>query len=268
MSTAASVVVKTTAAPLLRLPVPIVLSKLIKFWDTWNGRDKTCRAIQYFAKFLAHYYQEKQKATGADFKIIAGQYKALSGNLSLARKAFRLFRWINFYEKLAKLFAESPNTKSLKAVLLYLFDFLQSFCFGIYLAYDGYVFAGKIGFILDKQVDLKARTANYWWFWALFAAIHGDLIRLYDGYNKTSQLVLKYKSIKDEDEKEKEQAMKELKEHKSAAMHKLRITFLKDAFDLLIPLSLNDYASWVPNSGQCGLLGTVSSLLGAYQAWP
>jgi hypothetical protein len=48
----------------------------------------------------------------------------------------------------------------------------------------------------------------------------------------------------------------------------LYVQLAKDAADLLVPLSLNNHASWVPGAGWCGILGTISSLLGAYQAWP
>jgi peroxin-11B len=267
MSSPAAVVVKSSA-PLLRLPVPVVLLKLIKFWDTWNGRDKTCRAVQYFTKFLAFHYQEKQKQTGTDYKVLVGQFKGLSSNLSLARKAFRLFRWINFYEKISKQLAEAPNTKSAKETLLYFLDFMSSVCMAVYLAYDGYIFGGKAKFILDKNLDKIGKTANYWWFWSLFASFIGDLIRLNDGYAKLASLSKKLKDINKDDDKEKEQAKAEVEKHKNETMHKLRITFAKTACDLLVPLSINEHADWVPNSGQCGLLGTASSLLGAYLAWP
>jgi hypothetical protein len=148
---------------LVSLPVPADLSKLIKFWDTWNGRDKTCRAVQYFAKFLVHYYEQKQKHSGVDTKQLVAQYKALSTQLSLARKAFRFARSINFYEKISKQLSKRPDFGSLKDSVLYLADFSNSFCFFVYLLYDGYVFLGKIGALLDKTVDQKARRSNYWW---------------------------------------------------------------------------------------------------------
>lgn len=252
------------------LPVPVVLAKLIKFWDTWNGRDKTCRTVQYFAKFLAHYYAEQQKLTGvADLKVLVAQYKALSSQLSLARKAFRFFRWINFYEKLAKLLTKAPDGSSAASVLNYLADIVNYVCFGVYLAYDGYVFLGKAGFLADKTIDQKAKTANYWWFFALAGACFGDILKISEGWAKHRKLVSKYNSMSTQENNEKEQEeAKNAVEIQRKAISKLYITFAKDAFDLLVPLSLNEHASWVPNSGTCGLLGTVSSLIGAYQAWP
>lgn len=266
---------------MVNLPVPGELVSLIKFWDSWNGRDKTCRAAQYFAKFLVHYFQQQQKLTSATadierLKLLAQRYGALSKNLSLARKAFRLFRFINFYEKLAKHLLSSPDLSSASSTVKYLANAGQSLFFGIYLGYDAYVWAGKIGFIVDKSVDNKSKTGNYFWFAALVSAVIGDFVQLYAAKRKESSLLksidrrlaaLEDSSADVQVDETLIQAQKDLSVVQ-AGFKPLYITLAKDLFDVLIPLSLNEAANWVPNSGQCGLLGTVSSLLGMYQAWP
>jgi peroxin-11B len=227
------------------LPVPIVAAKLVKFWESTTGRDRTCRTAQYFAKFLSYYLAQQ----GAHNKEIVAKLNALSTNLSMARKAFRLFKSIDFYVKLSKVLAipldQYPN------LITPILQIINNICYGLYMACDAYTWAAKIKFINDPQAAKITRQGNFFWFFALAASLMQNLMKLQKAVAKVGDAGEEEKTIKSKSD-----------------LRTAYIATMKDACDFFIPLAANKYGVWYPNDGVVGILGTASSLLGAYQAWP
>lgn len=57
-------------------------SRLLKLLETWGGRDRITRFIQYVSRFLAFYLKE----SNADY---AKRFETMQGHSALARKVFR-----------------------------------------------------------------------------------------------------------------------------------------------------------------------------------
>jgi peroxin-11B len=72
-----------------------LLAKFIKFTELTNGRDKIARLLQYGSRFFAWYLQSSNLETS---KKLA----TMEAHCSLARKLFRLFRTIEFFQKAQK----------------------------------------------------------------------------------------------------------------------------------------------------------------------
>ena len=222
------------------VPVPKQLQALVKFWESTGNRDKTCRTIQYFAKFLAFYYASHQ-----DKQDLVKRFESLSSNLSMSRKAFRLLKTIDFYVKLAMLWNKTGKQDPVALTL----DSATNIFYGLYLACDSYTWAARIKLIHDPQSNRVTRQGNFFWLFAILSSLIHNGVKISMHWDK--------KRRSKEDARQVDQVPETL-----------YVSLLKDAFDLLIPLSLNQYGPWYPNSGLCGLLGTVSSLLGVYQGWP
>jgi hypothetical protein len=94
------------------------LLKLIKYLDTYNGRDKIVRFLQYGGKFLSWYLPLLDRAEDGKKAAI------MESHCSMARKVFRLFRSITFFQNLFKTIMEVK-----KKTLYFLFHISCFFLF-------------------------------------------------------------------------------------------------------------------------------------------
>lgn len=68
--------------------------KTANFLNNKEGRDKVCKFIQYFSRFMMHVVRQKNAS-------ISSKFESLYENMKDARKLFRLLKWVNEYQKIA-----------------------------------------------------------------------------------------------------------------------------------------------------------------------
>jgi len=208
------------------------LLKFIKFLDTYNGRDKIARFLQYSGRFLAWYLPTVNNQETAKKAAI------LENHCSLARKLFRLFRFVHFFHNAQKTLLEEPDLV-IKGTTV-----VQSVCLGLWLVYDHIIWAAKLN-LTKVETTTYARRANIFW-----------LIAMIMGVVKSAYL------------------FKEVSESKNSpqviriSQFSYALEGVRNVLDMPIPLYglSTQFASRVP-TGVVGLLGAITSLIGCYQQW-
>ncbi|KAG6846027.1 hypothetical protein H0H87_011075 [Tephrocybe sp. NHM501043] len=165
----------TAASQIILHPV---VSQGLKFGSTTLGRDKTYRAIQYFARFFSWYLLNKGD------KVDAARWNALKSHLGIARKLLRLGKPVEHLQSaLRASLASGPAVEQILTVSR------QLAYFG-YLSYDALVWANAIKFLnLNSETANKvAKTSNRLW-------LAGILFSLVNGVLKTVRLAQERKRL-------------------------------------------------------------------------
>jgi hypothetical protein len=88
------------------------LEKWGKFFSSYKGKDKFARSIQYGSRFLCYHALEQDRNSW-----VGARCKVLHKNLSINRKAFRLFRWINDFRKARVAYYSTTEKNPIKKFL-------------------------------------------------------------------------------------------------------------------------------------------------------
>ncbi|KAF5356340.1 hypothetical protein D9756_003874 [Leucocoprinus leucothites] len=230
-----------------------VVSQSLKYGGTTLGRDKTYRTVQYFARFYAWYL------LGKGNKDEAARWAGLRAHLGLARKLMRLGKPMEHLQAALKAsFAPGPFAEAITTVAR------QIGYFG-YLTYDALVWANTIKFIkLDPQTAqrIAKRSFQLWFAGILFSLINGAL--------KTARLFKEEKALQESapwgekdlgEEAAREAKLNAVKSTRAAT----RQQFVIDMCDVWIPATGAGVLNI--NEGALGILGLISSLLGAKAQW-
>ncbi|KAJ8702764.1 Peroxisomal membrane protein PMP27 [Pleurotus ostreatus] len=230
-----------------------VVSQSLKMGHTTVGRDKTYRAIQYFARFYAWYLLSRGN------KDEAARWSSLKSHLGTARKLMRLGKPMEHLQSAAKA-ALAPGTPVEQITTIG----RQLGYFG-YLTFDSFVWAHSIKFLkLKPETAAKVgKLANrFWAIGILFSLAHAAL--------KNARLVGQIKALKSTkpwgekdlgEEAEREAKLSALYNSRDALRHQLYI----DMLDIWLPVSNLKYVNL--NDGVLGILGVISSVLGWQKQW-
>jgi len=229
------------------------VSQSLKFGGTTLGRDKTYRAIQYFARFYAWYLITKGD------KLDAARWSALKGHLGTARKLMRLGKPVEHLQAaLRASFSPGPVEETITTIAR------QIGYFG-YLSYDAIVWANSIKFITLDPLTAKRVTKRAFQFWfagVAFSLVHGVL--------KAARLAKEAKSLQDSKVwGEKDLADEAARETRLSGIEIARKSnrrqLLVDLLDVWIPATGAEFLS--VNEGTLGILGLISSIIGAKTQW-
>ncbi|PPQ89407.1 hypothetical protein CVT25_002225 [Psilocybe cyanescens] len=229
------------------------VSQGLKFGGTTLGRDKTYRAIQYFARFYAWYFTAKGE------KLDAARWTALKGHLGTARKLLRLGKPLEHLQAaLRATFSAGPVEETITTIAR------QIGYFG-YLSYDAIVWANSIKFITLDPATAKKVTKRAFQFWLAgiaFSLVHGVL--------KAARLAKEAKSLRESEVYgEKDLAVEAARETRQSAIDAARRSnrqqMLIDLLDISIPATGAELLN--VNEGTLGILGLISSILGAKAQW-
>ncbi|CAA7266560.1 unnamed protein product [Cyclocybe aegerita] len=229
------------------------VSQGLKFGGTTLGRDKTYRAIQYFARFFSWYLLNKGD------KLEAARWTALKGHLGTARKLMRLGKPLEHLQAaLRASLSSGPFEETLTTVSR------QIGYFG-YLTYDAIVWANSIKFIaLTPETSKKAakRAFQFWFAGIVFSLIHGVL--------KAGRLARESKALGESKVwGEKDLAEEAARETRLSAVEAARKgnrqQLVIDLLDVWIPATGAELLN--VNEGVLGIFGLISSILGAKAQW-
>jgi len=225
-----------------------------KFTATHAGRDKAYRLVQYGSKFLAY----RLTQAGADKETVQRLAK-LASVLSQARKLFRIGK---FYESYTKAYREATAKTAANLDLVSVISISKHLATAFYLLFDSVQWLNEAGVYKSGDLQSVKDRRNGWWALSIsLSFIHAvyKLQAIHAGLKKESQRALAVEAGPATEAKNK---IKKLETDKLDT----QLEIVKNAADLPIPFVALKFLDL--NDGVVGLLGTVSSVIGCYAAWP
>ncbi|KAG8833448.1 Peroxisomal membrane protein PMP27 [Serendipita sp. 411] len=230
-----------------------VLSKSLKIWATTLGRDKTYRAIQYFARFYAYILLRRGD------KDAAQRWNALKNHLGLGRKLMRLGKPLEHLQAALKasqsVALSQQSAERFTAVA-------RQLCYAGYLTFDAIVWANSVKFI--SLIPTKAESAlkislRFW--------LVGIMVGQFNSLLKVGRLANEAKALRAPGEKsmgdraESDTRLKALERERAAVRYQL----LLDVLDMWIPATGLGIVNF--NDGVVGFLGFATSVMAFKSQW-
>ncbi|KAF9910831.1 Peroxisomal membrane protein PMP27 [Lobosporangium transversale] len=217
----------------------------LKFMATTTGRDKLYRTVQYFSRFFAWYLLRH----GTSKETVA-RFNNLKKTLAQARKC----KPIEHVEAaVAATNIEDETTRLLTVG--------KQLSYAGYLTYDAFIFLDGAGAYKFQNIERCNELANKFW-------LSGIVFSFMTGLYKTRQIQICRKaasrSLNHQGETEKTHAHSDLKAL-TKEQQSVNKQLLQDALDMLIPASSLAYVNL--DDGVVGLIGTVTSIMGAQTQW-
>jgi len=229
-----------------------VVSQSLKVWSTTLGRDKTYRAVQYFARFLAWYLLSRGK------KIDAARWNALKNHLALGRKLMRLGKPLEHLQAALKA-ASAPSVQAAEQLTTI---GRQLGYFG-YLTNDALVWANTVKFynLKPSTASKVGKLANQFW-------LAGILFSVTFGLLKSGRLLSEVKTLQHSGP----WTDKGLETDRDVKIHSLQLAaadvryqFIIDLLDIWIPATNLGLVNL--NDGVVGIFGLISSLMALRSQW-
>lgn len=224
------------------------LAFLVLYLSKAETRDKICRAIQYGSKFLSN--GEPGTAQNVD------------KSTSLARKVFRLFKYVN---ELHALLTPPPKTTPLPLILL---GKSKNALVGTFLLLDQIVWAGRTGIYKNKErADLIGRIS-------LFCFLGANICSTLIETSELGRLSISIKKLEKELKKIKNTST--VDQAKLEEQHRLKLKqsndrllgLAKASVDIVVAIGLLQLAPKKVTPRVTGGLGFITSLISLYQLLP
>ncbi|XP_038876407.1 peroxisomal membrane protein 11C [Benincasa hispida] len=219
------------------------LALLVLYLNKAEARDKICRAIQYGSKFLSN--GEPGTAQNVD------------KTTSLARKVFRLFKFVN---DLHGLISPVPQGTPLPLILL---GKSKNALLSTFLFLDQIVWLGRTGIYKNKErTERIGRISLFCWLGASFCTVLveiGEIGRLSAAIKKQEKDFKNKDSNRHQDEKYRANLKKS---------NERSLALVKASMDLFVAVGLLQLAPKKITPRVTGALGFVSSLISCYQLLP
>ncbi|KAF5390314.1 hypothetical protein D9757_002810 [Collybiopsis confluens] len=229
------------------------VSQSLKFAGTTLGRDKTYRAIQYFARFYTWFLLSRGE------KDAAARWSALKTHLATARKLLRLGKPVEHLQAALKAsFAPGPASETITTIGR------QISYFG-YLSFDALVWVNAVKFYsFSTETNTKiSKLANRFW-------LAGIMLSIINGTIKSVRLAKEERRIKHSktwgekdvsQEAERETRLSTIISARDNTRHQLTI----DLLDMWIPATALGISNM--NEGALGIFGLISSLIAGQKQW-
>ncbi|PKI45390.1 hypothetical protein CRG98_034195 [Punica granatum] len=206
-----------------------------------EARDKICRAIQYGSKFLSN--GEPGTAQNVD------------KSTSLARKVFRLFKFIN---DLHALISPTPEGTPLPLVLL---GKSKNALLSTFLFLDQFVWLHRTGIYKNKErAEIIGRVSLFCW---MGASVCTTLVELGEIGRLSASTKKLAKELKGSDKYQNEQYRAKLRKSNERTL-----ALIKAGMDIVVAVGLLQLAPKKVTPRVTGAFGFVSSLISCYQLLP
>jgi len=217
------------------------LAFVVLYLNKAEARDKICRAIQYGSKFLSN--GEPGTAQNVD------------KSTSLARKVFRLFKFVN---NLHALISPTPQGTPLPLVLL---GKAKDALLSTFLILDQIVWLGRTGIYKNKeQADLIGRISLYCW---LSSSVCTSLVEVGELGRLSASMKKLEKELKNSDKYQDELYRAKLKKSNERSL-----ALIKSGMDTVVAVGLLQLAPKKVTPRVTGAFGFASSLISCYQLLP
>ncbi|KAF8413099.1 hypothetical protein HHK36_001075 [Tetracentron sinense] len=217
------------------------LALVVLYLNKAEARDKICRAIQYGSKFLSN--GEPGTAQNVD------------KSTSLARKVFRLFKFVN---DLHSLISPTPQGTPLPLILL---GKSKNALLSTFLFLDQIVWLGRTGIYKNKErAELIGRISLFCW---MGSSVCTTLVELGElGRLSASKKNLE-KDLKNTNKYQNDQYLSKLKKSNERSL-----ALVKAVMDLVVAVGLLQLAPKKVTPRVTGGFGFASSLISCYQLLP
>jgi len=217
------------------------LGLVVLYLNKAEARDKICRAIQYGSKYLSN--GEPGTAQNVD------------KSTSLARKVFRLFKFVN---DLHALISPTPAGTPLPLVLL---GKSKNALLSTFLFLDQIVWLGRTGIYKNKErADVIGRISLFCW---MGSSICTTLVELGELGRISASMKKLENHLKSEDKYQNEEYRAKLKKSNERSL-----ALIKAGMDIVVAVGLLQLAPKKINPRVTGGFGFVSSLISCYQLLP
>lgn len=217
------------------------LALIVLYLNKAEARDKICRAIQYGSKFLSN---------GE-----AGTAQNVDKQTSLARKVFRLFKFVN---DLHALISPAPQGTPVSLVLL---GKSKNALLSTFLFLDQFVWLGRSGIYKNKErTELIGRISLFCW---LGSSVCTTLVELGELGRLSASMKKLEKELKDTNKYKNEDYRAKLKRSNERT-----IALIKAGMDIVVAVGLLQLAPKKVTPRVTGAFGFVSSLISCYQLLP
>lgn len=214
------------------------LALLVLYLNKAEARDKICRAIQYGSKFLSN--GEPGTAQNVD------------KSTSLARKVFRLFKFVN---DLHSLISPTPQGTPLTLILL---GKSKNALLSTFLFLDQIVWLGRTGIYKNKErTELIGRISLFCW---MGSSICSTLVELGELGRLSKQMKKLEKDLKNSDKYHNEQYCAKLQKSNERTL-----ALIKAGMDIVVAVGLLQLAPKKVTPRVTGGFGFVSSVISCYQ---
>eukprot|EP00743_Colponemidia_sp_Colp-15_P007080 GILK01007639.1.p1 GENE.GILK01007639.1~~GILK01007639.1.p1 ORF type:complete len:249 (-),score=19.43 GILK01007639.1:177-887(-) len=224
---------------------------LVAFLASTTGRDKACRTVQYGGRYLSALLRLYSKTFGPALEL-AEKVDKISSQMGMTRKVLRIGRPIGIALNLAQKLNDKTQPCGSK-----MFRVLSDLCLTLYFLLDHVLWLQRIGVL--KGSLRQQKLTDWWselaWFGEIVCSLCAILLELQDERRLASQAA---------GSDAKQSTARPI--CSQSRLSSLRLDLLRYLLDAPVCLFFMDA---VPiSSGTAGLLGFVSSLIGAYQSWP
>lgn len=217
------------------------LALLILYLNKAEARDKICRAIQYGSKFVSN--GEPGPAQNVD------------KSTSLARKVFRLFKFVN---DLHAIISPAPKGTPLPLILL---GKSKNALLSTFLFLDQIVWAGRTGIYKNKErAEMLGRIAQYCY---MGSSACTTIVELAEIGRLSASMKKLEKELKHADKLQDEKYLSMLKKSNERAL-----ALVKASMDIVVAIGLLQLAPEKITPRVTGGLGFLSSLISCYQLLP
>ncbi|KAL3649520.1 Peroxisomal membrane protein 11D [Castilleja foliolosa] len=217
------------------------LALAVLYLNKAEARDKICRAIQYGSKFLSN--GEPGTAQNVD------------KSTSLARKVFRLFKFINDLQALI-----SPNAPGTPLPLI-LLGKSKNALLSTFLFLDQIVWLGRTGIYKNKErAELIGRISLFCW---LGSSVCTTLVEIGEIGRLSGSMKKLEKELKNSDKYKNE-----LYRSKLQKSNERSLALVKSVLDLVVAIGLLQLAPKKVTPRVTGAFGFTSSLISCYQLLP
>ncbi|KAH9604076.1 hypothetical protein KSS87_010416 [Heliosperma pusillum] len=217
------------------------LGLLVLYLNKAEARDKLCRAIQYGSKFVSN--GEPGTAQNVD------------KSTSLARKVFRLFKFVN---DLHALISPTPAGTPLPLVLL---GKSKNALLSTFLFLDQIVWLGRSGIYQNKEkTDVIGKISLYCW---MSSSVCSTLVELGELGRLSASMKKLDKELKGSDKHQNEQYKDKVEKYNERSL-----ALVKAAMDIVVAAGLLQLAPKKINARVTGAFGFTTSLISCYQLLP
>jgi len=217
------------------------LALVVLYLNKAEARDKICRAIQYGSKFLSN--GESGTAQNVD------------KSTSLARKVFRLFKFVNDLHALI-----SPPAQGTPLPLI-LLGKSKNALLSTFLFLDQIVWASRSGIYKNKErADLIGRISLYCW---MGSSVCTSVIEAAEIARISASIKKLEKELKQANKYKDELYLSKLKKSNERLL-----AFIKSSLDIVVAIGLLQLAPKKVTPRVTGGLGFVTSLISCYQLLP
>ncbi|KAE8721302.1 Peroxisomal membrane protein 11E [Hibiscus syriacus] len=217
------------------------LALIVLYLNKAEARDKICRAIQYGSKFLSN----GQPGTAQN----------VDKSTSLARKVFRLFKFVN---DLHGLISPVPQGTALPLVLL---GKSKNALLSTFLFLDQVVWLHRSGIYKNKEhAELLGRISLFCW---MGSSICTTLVELGELGRLSVSMKKLEKNLKNSDKYKNEEYCAKLQKSNERTL-----ALVKAGMDIVVAVGLLQLAPKKVTPRVTGAFGFVTSLISCYQLLP